>query len=83
MLSIGTAFPKNGRITKKPIEMSSRGDIQELYRQMEERRRVRAKRPIAEKLKIAEELRDLQKALAPLREANKARVRSAQRRDSD
>jgi len=63
--------------------MSSSGDIQELYRQMEARKKVRAQRPIAEKLKIAEELRDLQKALAPLREANRAKVRGARRRDSD
>ena len=63
--------------------MSIREDIQELYKQREERRKLRAKRPIAEKLKIAEELRDLQKALAPLREANRAKVRSARRQNSD
>jgi len=63
--------------------MSDKGDIQELYNQREERRKLRAKRPIAEKLKIAEELRDLQKALAPIREANRAKVRSLGRQDSD
>ena len=31
------------------------------------------KRPIAEKMAIAEELRDLQQALAPLRAANRAK----------
>ena len=44
----------------------------EIFREMEERRKLRAKRPIAEKLAIAERLRDLQKALAPVRAANKA-----------
>jgi hypothetical protein len=49
---------------------------------MEELRKLRAKRPIAEKLAIAEELRDLQKALAPIREANRKRVASKQSKDS-
>jgi hypothetical protein len=62
--------------------MNNRGDNQELYSQMEERRKLRAKRPIAEKLAIAEELRDLQKALAPVREANRKRVASKQNKDS-
>ena len=53
--------------------MSNPRDIQELYRQMEERRKIRAKRPIAEKLALAEQLRDLQKALAPVRAANKGK----------
>jgi hypothetical protein len=63
--------------------MIGKGNTRELYRQMEERRRLRAKRPIAEKLAIAEELRDLQKALAPVREANRKRVASKQNKDSD
>lgn len=46
----------------------------ELFRGMEERRKLRAKRPIAEKLEVAERLRDLQKALAPVRAANKAKL---------
>ena len=62
--------------------MNDKRDNQELYRQMEERRKLRAKRPIAEKLAIAEELRDLQKALAPIREANRKRVASKQSKDS-
>lgn len=53
--------------------MSNPRDIEELYRQMEERRKIRAKRPIAEKLALAEELRDLQRALAPVRAANRAK----------
>ena len=44
-----------------------------LYREMEERRELRAKRPISEKLAVAERLRDLQKALAPVRAANKTK----------
>jgi len=53
--------------------MSKEHDVAELYREMEERRKLRAKRPISEKLAIAERLRDLQKKLAPVRAANKAR----------
>ena len=45
----------------------------ELYGEMEERRKLRAQRPITEKLAITERLRDLQKALAPVRAANKAK----------
>ena len=63
--------------------MSIRDDMLELYKQREERRKLRAQLPIAEKLKIAEELRDLQKALAPVREANRAKVRGARRQNSD
>ena len=57
--------------------MSKERDLSELYRKMEERRKLRARQPIAEKLAIAEELRDLQKALAPLRAANKAKHAAA------
>ena len=53
--------------------MNKDRDNAELYRAMEERRKLRAKRPIAEKLAVAERLRDLQKALAPLRASNKAK----------
>jgi hypothetical protein len=62
--------------------MIGKDNTPELYRRMEERRRLRAKRPIAEKLAITEELRDLQKALAPVREANRKRVASKQNKDS-
>jgi hypothetical protein len=54
--------------------MTKKHDVSDLYRQMEERRKLRAKRPISEKLTVAEQLRDLQKALAPIREANRKRV---------
>jgi hypothetical protein len=60
----------------------SKDDIQEVYRRREQRRKLRAKRPIAEKLAIAEELRDLQKALAPIREANRAKVRGDRNQNS-
>ena len=53
--------------------MNKDRDNAELYRAMEEQRKLRAKRPIAEKLAVAERLRDLQKALAPLRASNKAK----------
>ncbi|HJZ78994.1 MAG TPA: hypothetical protein VKD91_01570 [Pyrinomonadaceae bacterium] len=51
--------------------MSQTRDVREIYRAMEKRRKSRAKRPVAEKLVVAEKLRDLQKALAPARAANK------------
>jgi len=60
--------------------MRNETKIEELYRRKEAARKVRARRPIAEKLAIAEELRDLQKALAPVREANRRKVRRAKRR---
>jgi len=60
--------------------MRNETKIEELYRRKEAARKVRARRPIAEKLAIAEELRDLQKALAPVREANRRKVRMAKRR---
>jgi len=63
--------------------VSNRIDIQKLYRRKEESRKLRAKRPIAEKLAIAEELRDLQNALAPSREANRLKVRKKRDRASD
>ena len=76
-------FRQSGRLTKeKHFEMSDKDGTQELYRRMEERRKLRAKRPIAEKLAIAEELRDLQQALAPVREANRKRVASTQSKGS-
>jgi hypothetical protein len=53
--------------------VNKKRDVTELYREMEERRKSRAKQPIAEKLAVAERLRDLQKALAPVRAANKAK----------
>jgi len=63
--------------------VSNRIDIQELYRRKEESRKLRAKRPIAEKLAIAEELRDLQKALAPAREANRLKIQRKREQASD
>jgi len=62
------------RLQKEFLEMSKEHDVAELYREMEERRKLRAKRPISEKLAIAERLRDLQKVLAPVRAENKARA---------
>jgi hypothetical protein len=52
--------------------------VADLYRDMEQRRQARAKRPILEKLAIAEQLRDLQKALEPARAANKAKRATGQ-----
>jgi len=53
--------------------MSKEHDVAELYREMEERRKRRAERPISEKLSVAERLRDLQRVLAPARAANRAK----------
>jgi len=61
--------------------MSNERDTKQVYKRIEERRKLRANRPIEGKLAIAEKLRDLQKALAPIREANKARVRGERRRN--
>lgn len=55
--------------------MSKRIDIQEIFQRREANRKLRATMPIAEKLAIAEELRDLQKELAPIREANRLKIR--------
>ncbi len=55
--------------------MSKKIDLEQRYHRKEEGRKKRAKLPIAEKLAIAEELRDLQRVLAPIREANRVEVR--------
>ena len=43
------------------------------HRRKEQQRKLRARRPIAEKLLIATKLRDVQEKLAPARAANKAK----------
>jgi hypothetical protein len=53
--------------------MNANSEVGNLYQQKEEARRDRARRPVSEKLAVAEKLRDLQKALAPVRAANKAK----------
>lgn len=63
--------------------MKNRIDIEELYRRKEHGRKMRAKKPIAEKLAIAEELRDLQKTLAPSREANRLKIQRKREEASD
>ena len=63
--------------------MSKPIDIQDLYRRREDSRKIRAKMPIANKLAIAEELRDLQKALAQSREVNRLKVRRKREQVSD
>jgi len=63
--------------------MSKRIDIHEMYQRREENRKLRATMPITEKLAIAEELRDLQKDLAPIREANRLKIRKKQDRASN
>jgi len=63
--------------------MSKRIDIQEMYQRREENRKLRATMPITEKLAIAEELRDLQKDLAPIREANRLKIRKKRDRASN
>ena len=53
--------------------MKENSEIAEFYRQKEQRRKARAKRPVAEKLAVAAKLRDLQERLAPARAANRAK----------
>lgn len=48
-------------------------DPRELYRRKEADRRTKANRPIAEKLSMVTRLRDMEKTLAPIRAANKAK----------
>ena len=63
--------------------MKNRTDPEELFRRKEQSRKLRAKKPIAEKLAIAEELRDLQKALAESRKANRLEVLRKRDQPSD
>jgi len=53
--------------------MKENSEIAELYRQKEQQRKARAKRPVSEKLAVAAKLRDIQEKLAPTRAANKAK----------
>jgi hypothetical protein len=48
-------------------------DATELYRRRDKLRKAKARRPVAEKLAIVSRLRDVQKNLAPVRAANKAK----------
>lgn len=48
-------------------------DTTELHRQRKEQRKIAAKRPASEKMGIVAKLRDIEKTLAPVRAANKAR----------
>lgn len=63
--------------------MKNRTDPEELFRRKEQSRKLRAKKPIAEKLEIAEELRDLQKALAESRKVNRLEVLRKRDQPSD
>lgn len=63
--------------------MSKPIDFQDVSRRREDSRKIRAKMPIAKKLAIAEELRDLQKALAQSREVNQLKVRRKREQVSD
>lgn len=63
--------------------MSKPIDVQDVSRRREDARKIRAKMPIAKKLAIAEELRDLQKALAQSREVNRLKVRRKREQVSD
>ena len=58
-------------------EMKTYPDVSELYRRREAARKTEAKRPIAEKLAVLEQLREIHEKLAPFREAHKAKVRAA------
>jgi hypothetical protein len=53
--------------------MKDNSEVAKFYRQKEQQRKERAKRPVAEKLAVATKLRAVQGNLAPARAANKAR----------
>ncbi len=63
--------------------MKTYPNVGELYRRRQEARKSEAKRPIAEKLAVLEQLREINEKLAPLREANRAKVRRVRRRGND
>lgn len=48
-------------------------DPTEFHRRKEARRKAEAKRPVSEKMAMVSKLRDVEKSLAPIRAANKAR----------
>ena len=56
---------------------------EDLFRAKEERRKRLANLPFEEKIAIVKKLQDLSRSLKPLREANRAKVRSARRQNSD
>ena len=61
----------------------SKMTVEDLFRAKKERRRRLANLPFEEKIKIVKKLQDLSRAaLAPVREANRKRVASKQRKDS-
>ncbi|MGI9168068.1 MAG: hypothetical protein ACR2G5_17095 [Pyrinomonadaceae bacterium] len=53
-------------------------DATEFYRRKEAGRKAKAKRPVEEKMATVAKLRDVEKSLAPIRAANKARRASKQ-----
>jgi predicted RNA-binding Zn ribbon-like protein len=53
--------------------MKENSEVAKFYRQKDQQRKARAKRPVAEKLAVATKLRDVQQKLAPARVANKAK----------
>jgi len=56
---------------------------EDLFRAKEERRKRLANLPFEEKIAIVKKLQELSRTLKPIREANRAKVRGARRRDSD
>ncbi len=62
-----------GRISEQVSVMKEYLNPKEVYRRKEAQRKVEAKRPAAEKMATVTRLRDLEKSLAPVRAANKAK----------
>ena len=56
---------------------------EDLFRAKEERRKRLTNLPFEEKIAIVKKLQELSRTLKPIREANRARVRSLRHRDSD
>jgi hypothetical protein len=57
--------------------------VEDLFRAKEQRRKRLANLSFEEKIEIVKKLNDLSRALKPIREANRAKVRNKQRRSSN
>ena len=55
----------------------SKMTVEDLFRAKEERRKRLANLPFEEKIAIVKELQELSRALKPIREANRAKVRAS------
>jgi len=56
--------------------------VEDLFRAKEERRKRLANLPFEEKIEIVKKLQELSRALKPIREANRAKVRRSRNQNS-